>query len=80
MGLLTGKTALITGASRGIGRAIAVEFAKAGANIAFTSTHRNENVDSLEKELAELGVVAQYCAKIFAGDIIQGETLEEDTV
>ena len=59
MGLLTGKTALITGASRGIGRAIAVEFAKAGANIAFTSTHRNENVDSLEKELSIMVLSAE---------------------
>ena len=50
-GFIDKETALITGASRGMGRAIAVEFAKAGANIAFTSTHRNENVDSLEKEL-----------------------------
>ncbi len=60
MGLLTGKNALITGASRGIGRTIAIEFAKAGANIIFTSTHRNENVESLETELSALGVEHQY--------------------
>lgn len=36
MGLLTGKTAIITGAARGIGKAVAMKFAKEGANIAFT--------------------------------------------
>lgn len=60
MGLLTGKNALITGASRGIGRTIAIEFAKAGANIIFTSTHRNENVESLEAELSAMDVEYQY--------------------
>ena len=39
MGLLTGKTALITGAARGIGKAIALKFAAEGANIAFTDGH-----------------------------------------
>lgn len=38
MGLLTGKTAIVTGAARGIGKAIALKFAAEGANIAFTSS------------------------------------------
>ena len=36
MGLLDGKTAIVTGAARGIGKAIALKFAQEGANIAFT--------------------------------------------
>ena len=42
MGLLTGKTALVTGAARGIGKAIALRFAAEGANIAFTDLVINE--------------------------------------
>lgn len=60
MNLLSNKTAIITGASRGIGRDIAIEFAKEGANIAFTSICRDEDVDSLEKELFSIGVKYQY--------------------
>ena len=42
MNLLTGKTALITGAARGIGKAIALKFAQEGANIAFTDLFIDE--------------------------------------
>ena len=44
MGLLTGKTALITGAARGIGKAVAMKFATEGANIAFTALVPNDDM------------------------------------
>ena len=44
MGLLSGKTALITGAARGIGKAVAIKFAQEGANIAFTDLVLNDNI------------------------------------
>lgn len=59
MKLLVGKTALITGASRGIGKAIALQFAAEGANIAFSDIRRDENMENLEKELQALGVQAK---------------------
>ena len=60
MGLLTGKTALITGAARGIGKAIAIKFASEGANIAFTDLVIDENGKATEAEiqLSELNVKA----------------------
>jgi 3-oxoacyl-[acyl-carrier protein] reductase len=59
MKLLENKTAIITGASRGIGRGIAVEFAKQGANIAFTYSSSVDAATALEKELTDLGVKAK---------------------
>ena len=57
MGLLEGKTALITGASKGIGRAIALTYAKEGANVAFTYLSSVEKGQALEGELAALGLM-----------------------
>ncbi len=59
MGLLQGKTALITGAARGIGKAIALKFAAEGANIAFTDLAVNEET---EAEIAAFGVKAKSYA------------------
>lgn len=59
MGLLEGKTALITGAARGIGKAIALKYAQEGANIAFTDLTIDENAQRTEKELVVLGVKAK---------------------
>lgn len=56
MKLLEGKTALITGAARGIGKSIALKFAQEGANIAFTDLHIDENGKATEAEIAALGV------------------------
>ncbi|MBP6429179.1 MAG: 3-oxoacyl-[acyl-carrier-protein] reductase [Bacteroidales bacterium] len=58
MKLLQGKVALITGASRGIGKAIAVRYAQEGCNVAFTDIKRDENMELCEKELIALGVKA----------------------
>ena len=53
---LTGKTAIITGASRGIGKGIALKFAELGANIAFLHFNDGEKADETVKELEEKGV------------------------
>ena len=59
MKLLEGKTALITGAARGIGKAIALRFAAEGANIAFTDLVIDENGLQTQQEIADLGVKAK---------------------
>ncbi len=72
MGLLTGKTALVTGAARGIGKAIALKFAQEGANIAFTDLFIDENGKATEAEIAALGVKAKGYASN-AADFAQSE-------
>jgi 3-oxoacyl-[acyl-carrier protein] reductase len=59
MGLLNGKIALITGASKGIGRAIALKYAQEGANVAFTFLSSVEKGEALEKELSAYGIKAK---------------------
>ncbi len=56
MDLLKGKVAIVTGAARGIGRMIALKFAEEGANVAFTDLSRDENMESLERELSKMGI------------------------
>ena len=59
MKLLDGKTAIITGASRGIGKGIAHKFAEQGANIAFTYLSSEEKAKALEAELGAIGITAK---------------------
>lgn len=62
MGLLDGKTAIVTGAARGIGKAIALKFASEGANIAFTDLVIDENAENTAKEIEAMGVKAKAYA------------------
>lgn len=64
MKLLEGKTALVTGGARGIGKAIAIAFARQGANVAFSDLKYDEAAQVLENELEAFGVKA----KGFASD------------
>ncbi len=57
--LLVNKTAIVTGATRGIGHAIAIRFAKEGCNVAFCGRSRNANMEQVEAELNALGVKAK---------------------
>jgi 3-oxoacyl-[acyl-carrier protein] reductase len=79
MKLLENKVALITGASRGIGEAIAVKFAEHGANIAFTYLSSVEKATTLENRLADLGIKAKGY-KSDAGDYKAAEQLAADVV
>ena len=72
MKLLEGKTAIVTGAARGIGKEIALRFAREGANIAFTDLVIDENGKKTEEEIAALGVkVKGYASN--AADFAQTE-------
>lgn len=59
MKLLEGKVAIVTGAARGIGKAVAIKFASEGANIAFTDLSIDDNAKQTEKELQAYGVKAK---------------------
>ena len=79
MKLLTGKTALITGANRGIGRSIALKFAEHGANVAFSDIVYDANSKSLEKELENFGAKAKGYASD-ASSFLSSEQLVNDVV
>ncbi|MGE4346328.1 MAG: 3-oxoacyl-[acyl-carrier-protein] reductase [Flavobacteriaceae bacterium] len=79
MKLLQGKTAIITGASRGIGRGIAKVFAQQGANVAFTYSSSIQAAQELENELATYGIkVKGYRSD--AADFNQAQTLVDEVV
>ena len=73
MKLLENKTAIITGATRGIGRGVAVEFAKQGANVAFTYSSSVNAANALEIELNALGIKA----KGYQSNAAEFETAQE---
>ena len=74
---MTGKVALVTGATRGIGRAIALRFAQEGADVAFTYRSQHEAAESLTSEIQALGVrVKSYAAD--AADYAKAHEVVED--
>ncbi len=79
MKLLENKVALITGASRGIGEAIALKFAENGANIAFTYFSSEERAKAQEEKLTALGVKAK-AYKSDAGNYAAAEQLAADVI
>jgi 3-oxoacyl-[acyl-carrier protein] reductase len=79
MTLLKGKNALITGASKGIGRAIALAYAEHGANVAFTYLSSVEQGQALEAELTAKGVKAKGY-RSDASDFAQADKLINDVV
>ncbi len=79
MKLLEGKTAIITGASRGIGRGIAKVFAEHGANVAFTYSSSSEAAQELENELQSAGVKAKSY-KSDAASFEESQKLAEDVL
>ena len=79
MKLLEGKTALITGGARGIGKAIALKFAANGANVAFSDIRIDDQTDALVEELESFGVQALAFASD-ASDFSACDKLANDVV
>jgi len=79
MKLLEGKTAIVTGATRGIGRGIALVFAQQGANVAFTYSSSEEAAKTLEEELIALGVNAKGY-KSNAADFNEAQSLVDQVL
>ena len=79
MKLLEGKVAIVTGASRGIGEAIAVKLAEQGASVAFTYVSSDEKAKALEERLQTFGVKAK-AYKSNAGVFAECEAMVNDAV
>jgi len=79
MKLLQGKVALVTGAARGIGKAIALKFANEGADIAFTDLSIDDNAKATEAEIAALGVKVKAFASN-AADFDDAHKVVDDIV
>ncbi len=79
MELLKGKVALITGAARGIGKAIALKFASEGADVAFSDLNMDDNMKATESELQAIGVKAKGYASN-AASLADSEQLVTDVV
>ncbi len=79
MKLLQGKTALVTGASKGIGKSIALKYAEQGANVAFTYLSSVEQGEALEAELIAKGVKAKGY-RSDASDFAQAEKLVSSVI
>lgn len=79
MKLLEGKTAIVTGATRGIGKGIAVKFAENGANVAFTYISSEQAASKIVNELESFGVKA-VAYKSNAADFKSAEKLINDVV
>lgn len=79
MGLLENKVALITGANRGIGKAIAMMFASEGCDVAFTDLERNDVMEATEKEISQFGKkVKGYASN--AADFADAQSLVNQVV
>ncbi len=80
MSLLQGKTALITGGSRGIGAAIVQRFAEEGANVAFTFLSSEEKANALAQEAASANGVTVKAYRSDASDFVQAEELVKNVL
>lgn len=77
MKILERKVALITGATRGIGKAIAMKFAEAGANIAFTYRQKNGAAEEVEKEISAMGVTCKGYAADAADYTVTADVVKQ---